>query len=350
MGASGSKISGGNSHSEQSHVGGVNRSSVPEKTPLDYVLPSRRRADALMSVYWSAVHPLYPFLDIIGMKSHYESLWTGQQLPPDDTGFLCIVNTIFALSSQLNLTVKAEERKSSSGIFLQRALEFLDLWKAGSLQTIQCFLLLAQYFQSTNEPHQCWMFVSYAVRTAQGLGLHLPDTSSHAPSPEARELVRRIWHGCILMDRFLAMTYGRPTMVGRSMAAAVPLPLCTEGDGSGPRHRFHRNTASPPSEVEFFVQSLKLYEIMYEILVGLYPSSARRSDSAHNWTESYFGLCTGPSGSLSILDIDRRLIKWEKELPTQLQVSQDQLHDPVSGNPSELEMVFLRQGVVLRQR
>jgi hypothetical protein len=41
---------------------------------LDYVLPTRKTADSLMSLYWELVHPLYPFVDREGMYTVYESL------------------------------------------------------------------------------------------------------------------------------------------------------------------------------------------------------------------------------------------------------------------------------------
>lgn len=40
-----------------------------------------------------------------------------------------------------------------------------------------------------------------AVRTAQSLGLHLPETSAEVEDERERELWRRVWYGCVLMDR-----------------------------------------------------------------------------------------------------------------------------------------------------
>ncbi|KAI1045989.1 hypothetical protein LB505_013872 [Fusarium chuoi] len=79
-------------------------------------------------------------------------------------------------------------------------------WEPGSLELVQCLLVTSQYLQSTYNPHQTWMVIGSAIRMAQGLGLHLPETSANRPDPGERELLRRIWYGCVLMDRILQKT------------------------------------------------------------------------------------------------------------------------------------------------
>ena len=67
---------------------------------VDYVLPSRRMADSLMSVYWRQVHPLYPFLDPEIFPRTYESVWTGLSPTLDERILMCTLNTVFALAPQ----------------------------------------------------------------------------------------------------------------------------------------------------------------------------------------------------------------------------------------------------------
>ncbi|GKT88852.1 fungal specific transcription factor [Colletotrichum tofieldiae] len=134
----------------------------------DYVLPPRKQADHLMDLYWYYVDPLYPFLDQQRFEHSYRALFAGTSIDADER--------IFDL--------------------LQ-----LSLWDTGSIELIQCLLIMSQYLQSTNNPHQTWMIVGSAVRIAQGLGLHLPETSLELSSDSERDLVKRIWHGCLLMDR-----------------------------------------------------------------------------------------------------------------------------------------------------
>jgi hypothetical protein len=54
------------------------------------------------------------------------------------------------------------------------------------------------FLQSTNRPNRCWNVVGMAIRIAQGLGLHVESTGGDLVERETR---RRIWWGCVLMDR-----------------------------------------------------------------------------------------------------------------------------------------------------
>jgi hypothetical protein len=170
---------------------------------VDYVLPSRKTADGLVGVYWTLVHPLYPFLNRQMFEDAYESIWSGSSPNTDERMLMCTMNVIFALGCQLSESIRPERREANAKVYFKRAQDLLrlDLWDIGSTELIQCLLLMGQYLQSTNTPHQCWMVVGHAVRVAQSLGFHLPESSYGLQSPLERELARRIWHGCILMDR-----------------------------------------------------------------------------------------------------------------------------------------------------
>jgi Fungal specific transcription factor domain len=170
---------------------------------VEYVLPSRKSADTLLDVYWSVVHPLYPFLDRWQFQHMYEGIWAGEPSESDESLMMCTLNVVFALASQFSDSLAPKERESSARRYFDRAqdLLFLDLWDIGSVQLVQCLLLMGQYLQSTNSPHQAWMVTGLTVRIAEGLGLHLPETSVRIDDVHQRELVRRLWHGCVVMDR-----------------------------------------------------------------------------------------------------------------------------------------------------
>lgn len=167
------------------------------------VLPTRRQADHLLSLYWTKVDPLYPFLDRQKWEESYRGIFNGTSIEVEEHTFLATLNVIFALSSQLLESQTPEQRDESSSVYFNRAQVLLPLntWDDGSIELVQYLLLTSQYLQSTDRPHQTWMTVGSAVRIAQGLGLHLCETSAHHPDANERELLRRIWYGCVLMDR-----------------------------------------------------------------------------------------------------------------------------------------------------
>jgi hypothetical protein len=174
---------------------------------VEYLLPSRRLADELVTYYWDDAHTLYPFLDKERVEDGYRTIWTGDSPSMDERLLMSIVNLMFALGCQFAKSIAPENRQSSADVYFKRAQELLhlELWGAGSTELVQCLLLMGQYLQSSSAHHQCWMVVGHAVRVAQSLGLHLPETSSNLQSSLERELARRIWHGCILMDRYILL-------------------------------------------------------------------------------------------------------------------------------------------------
>lgn len=94
---------------------------------LDYVLPTRKTADSLMSLYWELVHPLYPFVDREGLCTVYESLWQSGSPVYDEPDNLCALNIIFALACQLSPNIKLEQRKASSDIYFSPRESSLEL-------------------------------------------------------------------------------------------------------------------------------------------------------------------------------------------------------------------------------
>ncbi|KAJ9488305.1 hypothetical protein VN97_g5000 [Penicillium thymicola] len=298
-------------------------------------------ADSLMEVYWEYVFPLYPFLIPAEMKTEYVKIWTGDSQEYDENMMMCTLNVIFALASQLADFVPPKEREASADAFFSRAkgLFQFNLWDTGSAGLIQCLLLMAQYLQSTDSAHQCWIVTGLAIRNAQSLGLHLPQNIAHLRSFQEQQLARKIWHGCILMDRVISMTFGRPAMISKASSGAVPLPVAVDDEyipsGCG------KEVSQPPdrpSMMAFYATSLELYEIMNDVLLSLYkPISDDHAEDFHNF---YFDNVAS-EGERTIFELDRSLTRWTRSLLPHLRWDSS----TVSTNP-----IFYRQSIVLRAR
>ncbi|KAJ5259608.1 hypothetical protein N7478_012589 [Penicillium angulare] len=307
----------------------------------NYVLPPRRTADRLMSVYWEYVFPLYPFVDSNAMKVEYTNVWKGETLQRDEHMVMCTFNVIFALASQLADFIPPEERESSADIFFSRSKDLFqfNLWDTGSAGLIQCLLLMAQYLQSTDSAHQCWIVTGLAIRNAQSLGLHMPQTVASFRSFHEQQLARKLWHGCVLMDRVISMTFGRPAMISRFSSETVPLPkavddeLIIASNISEPMQ-----PESKPSIMAFYAKTLELYEIMNNVLLSLYKPVL--DDSQEDMHDFYFNSNVN-EGDRSIFELDRSLTQWTRSLPSHLQGD--------SSVNSE-NLIFMRQSIVLRER
>lgn len=300
---------------------------------IDYSLPSRKAADRLLSAYWQHFHILYPFLDQSGFQRYYENIWTGTVgSATDERLFMASLNAIFALATQLVGSTTYGERQAVAEVFADRARECCDVLETPSIPLVQSYLLLASYYQSTQEPHACWTLVGLALRTAMSMGLHHPETSSEMLDASARELMRRVWYGCVLLDRVLSMTYGRPSEIGPSprTATMVPLPqaiaeLCF-------------SEAETTVVGEFYTALIRLHEIQGDVLFSFYRHSDK-SKAADGSIGNYFGGTTG----YSLYELDTRLRDWEDGLPQALKLSE-------RGTAVSSWVTIRRQAVILQQR
>lgn len=312
---------------EKAYSSIIAKSNPTVETP-DYVLPPRRKADQLMHIYWHTVHPFYPFLDKQETMHKYDSLWTGETNDEEDVVFLCILNTIFALSCLFNEAVDPGDRQNSADVFFCRCQELLDPWRVASLQTVQLYLMLGYYLQSTREPHKCWLIIGSAVRTAQSLGLHLPETSLRIISQRKREMVRKLWHGCVLMDSIAAMTFGKPTMISTSVSLAVPYPLAIDEDRFPTNGGDAASQIDQPSDPRFFVKTLELCKIVQDVTNSCQSDYPQTAGSVGNIFDR-----------MSLFKTDEELLLWECN---NLRVEENQ--------PMDNRSVSAQQAVILRHR
>lgn len=71
---------------------------------------------------------------------------------------------------------------------------------------------MGQYLQGTQRSVETWTIHGLAVKAALQLGLHSVEASRRF-SPLDQEIRKRTWYGCIVLDRTLSMTFGRPAAI-----------------------------------------------------------------------------------------------------------------------------------------
>ena len=120
---------------------------------------------------------------------------------------------MFALGCQLSPEIGESEREPTSDVFFQRSKKLLhfDILDEGNIKVVQALLLMGQYLQCTKMPGRCWIVVGLATRVAQGLGLHRDahninngryKTNGNGCTRQLeRELRKRLWGGCLVLDR-----------------------------------------------------------------------------------------------------------------------------------------------------
>ncbi|KIW99851.1 uncharacterized protein Z518_10779 [Rhinocladiella mackenziei CBS 650.93] len=312
-------------------------------------VPPRREAEALLANYWTRVYTLYPILHRPTFTRRYHALWQESQpfqTTLDDVLFHCMLNAIFALGAHFQPELEPAARTAKSESFFHQCqhLLTLDLLAHGNLEMVQALLLMAQYLQSTDKPNYCWSLAGLAMRMAQAIGLHLQSTESTAANGQKWDQVelevrRRVWGMCILLDRVLSMTYGRPLMMHPPMTRqSLVYPSMVDDEFlTRPPEAPGRQPEGIPSVIASYSYTLRLQEILGEILSAFYSgdqssgSGAAGGENKSMKENSHSSLVNRlKAGDFQdLFRLDASLSKWHNSLPRYLKTDQGDIRgDP----------------------
>jgi hypothetical protein len=176
-----------------------------EAYDMQFAIPPRKVADNLLALYWDYVDSAYPWLDRSLIERAYESLWIkdGEQ-SMNERALHCILNLMFATACVAFQGQTPLSRHQSSTVFFDRAQELMsyELMNVYNFEIIQILLLTAVYLQHQKSPQKSFRNIGMAIHIAQELGLHIPETTEAMDDSHERDLARRVWNGCVLMDRY----------------------------------------------------------------------------------------------------------------------------------------------------
>jgi hypothetical protein len=185
---------------------------LPEWTNGAAMLPRRRNADDFLACYWEFTHPLFPVLHKPSFLKQYQNLWANEQEPEardlntlgmEELIFTATLNLVFALGCMFSNLVPPSQKNSMSDEFYQKSRHTLlfEVLDSTSLSLVQMMCLTGVYLQSTQHANRCWNSVGLAIRVAQSLGLHLNEVTGKKIPQLEREMRRRVWHTCLILDR-----------------------------------------------------------------------------------------------------------------------------------------------------
>ncbi|CAK7216312.1 hypothetical protein SCUCBS95973_002770 [Sporothrix curviconia] len=301
----GSSASGGRSAHQAQTAPSARQTSLPSAPALRFsdvdrfALPPRALADHFIQRFFSRVFYQCPFFDREAFQHAYQTLWqsddpetrartaTEQQkydglgLGSSEAGgesiiFHCALNAIFALGCCFS-DLHPLERTAAIDVFGNRSKSFvgLELINHNNLGVVQAMLVIAILLQGTPYPNRCWIAVGMACRVAQGIGLHTEEASPsrRLPGERIRLMRQRTWHGCVIMDLLVSMTFGRPPMT--SSLSIAPDMLIRAPTGSDP----------DSLKLAFYFENVKLSVILEDILQRIYKPWLTRdanSGQAHH--------------------------------------------------------------------
>ncbi|KAK2608940.1 hypothetical protein QQS21_002516 [Conoideocrella luteorostrata] len=223
-------------------------------------LPPRAYADILVGIYWQYVHPMEPILDRELFFRDYNALYSkpGEPLNADRDIWLSILNVVFALAVQRQESMPLQKRDQEGNRYFQHAWALLRpeavLWTPGSLELVQCLMLMNRYLHCTNNQQKTWMTAGLAIRIAQSLCCHLPEPSSEKEASQDHRLRRKVWASCVALDRCVSWSLGRT-----SAPSLIPLPSRAN---STPSRSNHERSGENSDQI---TRGLELFEIGSQI-------------------------------------------------------------------------------------
>ncbi|KAL4957897.1 fungal-specific transcription factor domain-containing protein [Aspergillus filifer] len=242
--------------------------------PLD-LLPARPLADHLVNCFFSKYHTLYPLVHKTAFLSLYQSMWAdgcggSQNLRNPGIGlgdptisvttFYYALNIIFACGCIFSESL-GDKRQSMSESFFSRCKPALDIdyLERGDLALIQVLVLMSHYLQGSPTPNRCWHVTGTASRMAQAIGLH-STVGDERRSFVQKQIRRRVWHGCVMLDQGASTMLGRPAM--HSHSQSVPLPEAIDDCYLYPDVAICEQPSGTLCRVEWFIATLKLHQLL----------------------------------------------------------------------------------------
>ncbi|KAG9252423.1 uncharacterized protein F5Z01DRAFT_638296 [Emericellopsis atlantica] len=273
----------------------------------DYELPRRAKADALLATYWELFPPSIP------------------DFRP----------------SRVDTPLNVATRERASARYCGRVLELLNRGRTRpvSIPVMQAALLVAEYLHSLH-PEQCWMYAGMAIRIAQSLGLHRPDTPAAIHDPRALRLCVRVWKLCVVWDRILCMTYGRSMTVSQKEASWCLSWTVGAAAADGALETSRQKQVEDMASA-FLHKCLELYMVIGRALNDFASLDAEEPDHGSQAPVQPHG-ALGFSIMDKVLRHERSLEAFQRSLPPELSVPEV--------FASTMDIVQQRHAVILHQR
>ncbi|PKY05678.1 putative Zn(II)2Cys6 transcription factor [Aspergillus campestris IBT 28561] len=288
-----------------------------------FALPPQTEADALLHLFFTTVNLMIPCIYEVSFRDTYRKLQIDGVLSVRRS-WLATLNVVFALATNvMTATSPNIERAARASMYFERAMELVksDILGRLSLEMVQLFLLMEAYLEGTTSSSLAWTLHGLAVKGAYQLGLHVMDSKSISQTD--REVRRRSWYWCVMNDRFLSVTYGRPPLIPLShvrFEASAYVPFSNV------------SSAVTVYSLAYFDAMISITHIMGEALERLYDSN--------------LGLRTRLPMGESLNQISKlrwELAQWQDNLPSCLRIitSQETLDDvPLTMGTTRLRVLL----------
>ncbi|KAF2862750.1 hypothetical protein K470DRAFT_212385, partial [Piedraia hortae CBS 480.64] len=179
-------------------------------------MPTRSLANFLVELYKLRVQPMYPALHEPTLDSDIDAVYDFNVEATPFQNFVC--RMVFAISMQ---KIGSQWAGLADSYYLAALTYLKPVVRSMDLQTLQCFVLMAEYSLLTPTRTAIYFVVGIAVRLSQSLGYHEEATITRGLAEgrtNAREvdMRRRLFWCTLVMELGLAHSLGRPSILATS--------------------------------------------------------------------------------------------------------------------------------------
>ncbi|KAH8799845.1 fungal-specific transcription factor domain-containing protein [Xylogone sp. PMI_703] len=314
-----------------------------------YALPPYDVSRELIKEYFSNTGLLFPYIHQASFVATFEQA-SKDGFKGVKRTWLALLNIVFAhaVANVLNTSLIAKgnwgggvKRTSEAEIYYRRASglcsEQIMNGTGISIEAVQLLLLIAQYLQSTQRSVQTWTTHGLAVRAAFQLGLHSSDLAK-VFSPLEQEIRKTTWYGCVMLDRTLSMTFGRPPTIPESYVRLdLPVPYATL------QHPIVIVEKGESLSIAFYNGTITLYRVLSQIIDSLYSNNIACSDNSN-----------AVDTVARVYGIETQLSEWQRGLPPEMKlINEEDITTnrlPPENDPSGKLWVELRLRFILTLR
>ena len=296
----------------------IARSFMTEDIGDPFELPQRSTADRLVDSYFRHRHPLNPCLHEGTFQARYGRLWLGadgggEEASQRNLHWLGLVNMVFAFGTDYAQSSSRQVNDRTRYFKRARHIVIWGVLQSGTIELVQALLLIGQYLHGSLELNDCWTIVGLAIRTSQGLGLHLDETAFTTNLVE-QEIRKRTWWGCFVLDRVLSTKVGRPPAIHDEASIKVGLPRSVDDEYLTPNDPNSRQPADVPSTLEYFNHVISQCRLMQKVMDAIYGGNSVQIGRERTAIETHKLLAR-------TIELDGELDAWKEGLPEHLRPS-----------------------------
>ncbi|KAL3417126.1 fungal specific transcription factor domain-containing protein [Phlyctema vagabunda] len=255
-------------------------------------LPPKELCDELIESYFIWIAPLVPVINRSDFMRRYND--------PNNQPSLLLLHAIFLAGSRVCTTVQLMDSNgspiSAATLFYRRVKALYDAgYEQDRVTLVQTLILMGWYWEESGKvTKNVFYWVGLAITLAQGFGMHRNADQSRLSNLD-KKLWKRIWWTLFTRDRSVAVAMGRPVYINLE---ETDVPMLSEDDFV---EDDHDNETFPPDpiHVQFFLQYIKVCQIMDLILIQHYSITSR----------------TRRHHALALTQCDMSLADWLEECP-----------------------------------